>query len=154
MALLNDGWQIRATSLGTPVSATPTNAIDMSKSVAANIDFEILTGYTGPASIEYWAYPPLAGSNGCLPDMANGVLITEGALCDITGATIVGDTTVFYPAPATGVAPTAQNNVPGDHVWGRPRCMPDGYKFLSVVGASGDFAHISAIGVNSRLKAS
>lgn len=143
MALYNDGWSIRATSLGNPVPAVPTTAFDTTVGVAFHVDFEILTGWAGPAQIEFWAYPDLPGSNGCLPDMANGVLITEGALCDFLGLSIVG-AAVNFPV-------TLQV---GDHVWARPRCMPDGMKWLGIVGKSGDFAHISAVGVNSRRRGS
>lgn len=138
MALYNNGFDARGIALGgNTVTDTPTKAVDITTHLGLSIGFEVLEGWTGPARVEFWAYPALAGSNGCQPDLANGHLIQEGALCDITGATIEGDAIDF---------PTTLS--PGDYVWGRPRCPDE--KFISVKGVSGDYAHLSPVVVQDR----
>jgi len=138
-ALYNNGWDSRGISLGNPVTATPAIAVDISDCLGFSVGFEVLAGFAGPATMEFWAYPPLA-SDMTKPDLASGTLISEGAFCDVAGANVAAD---VVNLPATLHA--------GDYVWGRPRCFPE--KFLGVKGASGDFAHISAVAVKTRLKA-
>jgi hypothetical protein len=138
-AIYNNGWQSRGFSLGNPVPANPAKAVDVTQATAFHLGLEVLAGYAGPATIEFWAYPALAGSNGALPDLTQGTLITEAELCDITGQTIAG-AAINLPA---GLAA-------GTYVWARPRCWPQ--KFVGIKGVSGDFAHLSAVAVFSNLK--
>lgn len=136
----NNGFNIRAFSLGNPVPAVATKAADLSTGLAFHIGFEVLAGYVGPAVVELWSCPATAGSNGCVPDFAAGAQILEADICDIMG-TLYGDAVNF---PTTLVA--------GDYVWARPRCFPKGHKFLYLKGASGDIAHLSAVAAFSELR--
>jgi hypothetical protein len=140
-ALYNNGWEVRSFAMNPAnvVEAVPTKAVDVTQATKLSFQFEVQNGYAAATTIEFWAYPDLAGTNGCSPDLANGVQIAEIDLCDITGKSLVVDA-VNIPA----------NTPIGSRIWARPRCFP--YRWVGVKGVAGDFAKVSPTAAFSGVK--